>query len=329
MLGCNNNNNNNNKKKKKNPAAAFCFRALFSETSLIEYVVAPCFCCELNLIAMDDLDAELALFEAEVAELDAVAAEGGESDKKKTEDSTEKKEPNGAAEIEEEVAVSAAPSLSKEYIVNTVLKGVALDSLGVGSRHAAAASSSISDYRDPINIAPGSSTLRVGPSSSSSSSIDVKKRYHYVAQQASMNARQTQSQKRKRTVRGAAGETWRDDTMLMWNDNDYRLFVGDLGNDVTDEMLVKMFNMYPTFLRARVVRKKGGRIQKTRGYGFVSFGDGLDMLKAMREKNGKYLGSRPIKLSRSTWQDRGHSAVQKERRQTQRREKKRQRKHFA
>ena len=63
---------------------------------------------------------------------------------------------------------------------------------------------------------------------------------------------------------------------------------------------------------ARVVRAKGGRKQVSKGYGFVSFADGLDMLKAMREKNGKFLGVRPMKLSRSKWKDRSYDAVKTE-----------------
>ncbi|CAN0163492.1 unnamed protein product [Laminaria digitata] len=30
----------------------------------------------------------------------------------------------------------------------------------------------------------------------------------------------------------------------------------------------------------------------------------MDMLKALREQNGKYLGNRPMKISKSSWKDR-------------------------
>ncbi|KAI9304569.1 hypothetical protein BJ944DRAFT_163334 [Cunninghamella echinulata] len=108
--------------------------------------------------------------------------------------------------------------------------------------------------------------------------------------------------KKSITMRYAAGETWEDQSLADWDDNDYRLFAGDLGNEVTDETLFKAFAKYPTCQKARVVRDK--RSGKTRGYGFISFGDANDFVKAWREMNGKYVGNRPIKLRKSTWQDR-------------------------
>ena len=40
------------------------------------------------------------------------------------------------------------------------------------------------------------------------------------------------------------------------------------------------------------------------GYGFVSFAAATDMITAIKEMNGKYVGSRPVKLKRSTWEKR-------------------------
>ena len=37
-------------------------------------------------------------------------------------------------------------------------------------------------------------------------------------------------------IRVAGGEVWEDKTLLEWDINDYRLFCGDLGNDVTDQV---------------------------------------------------------------------------------------------
>ena len=36
----------------------------------------------------------------------------------------------------------------------------------------------------------------------------------------------------------------------------------------------------------------------------MSFLDGADYAKALKEMNGKYIGSRPCKLRKSTWDDR-------------------------
>ena len=86
--------------------------------------------------------------------------------------------------------------------------------------------------------------------------------------------------------------------MAHWDNDDYRLFAGDLGNEVTDDLLTKSFAHYPSLVRAHVVREK--RTNKSKGFGFISFKDPDDYVKAMREMNGKYVGNRPISLKRST-----------------------------
>jgi RNA recognition motif-containing protein len=53
---------------------------------------------------------------------------------------------------------------------------------------------------------------------------------------------------------------------------------------VNDESLSRAFQKYPSFVKGKVVRDK--RTGKTRGYGFVSFKDSTDFIKAMREMNG-------------------------------------------
>jgi len=107
---------------------------------------------------------------------------------------------------------------------------------------------------------------------------------------------------KKAVKRVAAGEMWEDSTLADWPDNDFRLFVGNLGNDASDALLSGAFSKYPSFQRARVVRDK--RTNKPKGYGFVSFAEPWDMTKAMREMDNKYVGSRPVKLKKSTWADR-------------------------
>merc|ERR1712150_232378 len=78
---------------------------------------------------------------------------------------------------------------------------------------------------------------------------------------------------------------------------------------VSDDALMRHFNHYPSLLRARVVRDK--RTKKTKGFGFISFKDPQDYLKAMREMNGKYIGNRPIKLRKSNWKDRNIAVARK------------------
>uniref|UniRef100_A0ACB8FS31 RNA-binding protein 42 n=1 Tax=Sphaerodactylus townsendi TaxID=933632 RepID=A0ACB8FS31_9SAUR len=91
--------------------------------------------------------------------------------------------------------------------------------------------------------------------------------------------------------------------------DDFRIFCGDLGNEVNDDILARAFSRYPSFLKAKVIRDK--RTGKTKGYGFVSFKDPNDYVRAMREMNGKYVGSRPIKLRKSMWKDRNIDVVRK------------------
>lgn len=90
--------------------------------------------------------------------------------------------------------------------------------------------------------------------------------------------------KKKNTVRAAGGEVWEDKTLEDWDENDFRLFAGDLGNEVTEEILYKAFSKYPSLLRTRVVRDT--RTMKSKGFGFISFKDPDDFVKAWREMNG-------------------------------------------
>lgn len=116
-----------------------------------------------------------------------------------------------------------------------------------------------------------------------------------------------QTKKPKKMIRVAGGQVWEDQSLLNWDINDFRLFCGDLGNDVTDEVLTRTFSRYPSFQMAKVVRDK--RSNKTKGYGFVSFKDPSDFTRAIKEMDGKYVGSRPIKLRKSNWKDRNVDIV--------------------
>ncbi len=103
-------------------------------------------------------------------------------------------------------------------------------------------------------------------------------------------------------VRKAGGKTWKDPTLVEWPENDFRVFVGNLGNEATDEMLCLAFKNYASFNMAKVIREK--RTLKSKGFGFVSFGDPNDMLSALKEMHGKHIGTRPCMLKRSKWEER-------------------------
>ena len=106
----------------------------------------------------------------------------------------------------------------------------------------------------------------------------------------------------KVALRQGGGQVWEDPTLAFWDENDYRIFVGDLGKEVTDDMLSRAFSHYPSLQRTQIVRDK--RSGRTKGYGFISFSDANDFVNALRDMQGKYVGNRPLTLKRSTWKDR-------------------------
>ncbi|KAL3623223.1 hypothetical protein CASFOL_032039 [Castilleja foliolosa] len=57
--------------------------------------------------------------------------------------------------------------------------------------------------------------------------------------------------KKKAIPRKAAGQAWEDPTLAEWPENDFRLFCGDLGNEVNDDVLSKAFARFPHFNMAR------------------------------------------------------------------------------
>ncbi|CRG93958.1 RNA-binding protein, putative [Plasmodium gallinaceum] len=110
------------------------------------------------------------------------------------------------------------------------------------------------------------------------------------------------SNKKKVHLRKAAGIVWKDPTLDEWPENDFRIFCGNLGNEVSNDILANAFRKYKSFNMAKVIRDK--RNNKTKGYGFVSLSDPQDMLDALKTMNNKFIGNRPITVKRSKWKDR-------------------------
>ncbi|XP_072988173.1 uncharacterized protein [Typha latifolia] len=137
---------------------------------------------------------------------------------------------------------------------------------------------------------------------------------------ASSDVQHKAETKKKAVPRKAAGQTWEDPTLADWPENDFRLFCGDLGNEVNDDVLSRAFSKFPSFNMARVVRDKW--TGKTKGYGFISFANASDLAAALKEMNGKYVGNRPIKLRKSTWKDRmDYEALERQKTQPQKKPK--------
>lgn len=82
-----------------------------------------------------------------------------------------------------------------------------------------------------------------------------------------------------------------------WNPKHFRLFVGNLGPEATDEMLQSAFSRYESVSKVNV--PVDPRTNKNKGYGFVAFAKSEDYLKAFREMNGQYVGQRPVQLKRA------------------------------
>lgn len=97
-------------------------------------------------------------------------------------------------------------------------------------------------------------------------------------------------------VRKGGGEQWEDKSLLDWDHTKFRIMVGNLAGEVTDDSLAKAFTNYGVS-KARVIRDK--RTTKSKGFGFVEFDEGELGFKAAREMVGKYIGSHPVTIQRA------------------------------
>ncbi|KAL0348365.1 UNVERIFIED_CONTAM: Polyadenylate-binding protein RBP47 [Sesamum angustifolium] len=92
-------------------------------------------------------------------------------------------------------------------------------------------------------------------------------------------------------------------TMMPNADQPFRLnwaaFSTDLATDVTDALLHDTFaSKYPSVKGAKVV--VDSNTGRSKGYGFVRFGDENDKSRAMTEMNGVYCSSRPMRIGVAT-----------------------------
>ncbi|KAK7854914.1 polyadenylate-binding protein rbp47 [Quercus suber] len=81
--------------------------------------------------------------------------------------------------------------------------------------------------------------------------------------------------------------------------SDLSIFVGDLATDVTDTILQETFaTRYPSVKGAKVVFDSN--TGRSKGYGFVRFGDENERSRAVTEMNGMYCSSRPMRVGVAT-----------------------------
>ena len=83
--------------------------------------------------------------------------------------------------------------------------------------------------------------------------------------------------------RSAGGEKWWDPSLADWPENDFRIFVGDLGNECNDDVLSKAFQKYSSFAKAKVVRDK--KSNKTKGTCAAGCWASIRFLKLVGEAN--------------------------------------------
>lgn len=161
---------------------------------------------------------------------------------------------------------------------------------------------------------------------------------------------------RTTVLRKGGGEVWEDQSLLEWDPGQclarppcalcslpvetlsvalsdsrvsvcpahFRLFIGDLDPAISDDAFQAAFSgpRFPSFVKSKVIRDK--YTNKGRGYGFVSYTDPEDFLKAWKEMNGefstafgftedrrrltslrrrlvgKYVGTRPVTIKKAT-----------------------------
>ncbi|TKA57055.1 hypothetical protein B0A53_01011 [Rhodotorula sp. CCFEE 5036] len=105
---------------------------------------------------------------------------------------------------------------------------------------------------------------------------------------------------RTTVLRKGGGELWEDQTLLEWDPSHFRLFIGDLDPAISDDAFRSAFSgpRFPSFVKSKVVRDK--YTNKGKGFGFVAYSDPEDFLKAWKEMNGKYVGTRPVTIKKAT-----------------------------
>lgn len=80
---------------------------------------------------------------------------------------------------------------------------------------------------------------------------------------------------------------------------EYSIFVGDLGPEVNEYVLVSLFQArFPSCKSAKIMTD--AMSGQSRGYGFVRFTDEQDQQRALVEMQGVYCGNRPMRISTAT-----------------------------
>jgi len=85
---------------------------------------------------------------------------------------------------------------------------------------------------------------------------------------------------------------------------EFSIFVGDLGPEVNEYVLVSLFqSRFPSCKSAKIMTDPISGM--SRGYGFVRFSEQQDQERALTEMQGVYCGNRPMRISTATPKNKG------------------------
>ncbi|KAJ1032744.1 hypothetical protein NDA16_000765 [Ustilago loliicola] len=153
----------------------------------------------------------------------------------------------------------AAYGYPSDYYTSSGGGGASSSSAAVGAYPSAADASNPYYYSQQSTSAsaydPSSSSAApiIDPfTSTTPSTSSTKEETRYDENGRIIPGKLRKGETRPTVLRRAAGKVWEDQTLLEWDPSHKRLFVGDLGNDVSDEILTAAFDKYPSFSKARV-----------------------------------------------------------------------------
>uniref|UniRef100_A0A8C7BKQ6 RNA binding motif protein 42 n=1 Tax=Neovison vison TaxID=452646 RepID=A0A8C7BKQ6_NEOVI len=110
-------------------------------------------------------------------------------------------------------------------------------------------------------------------------------------------------EKLKRCIRTAAGSSWEDPSLLEWDADDFRIFCGDLGNEVNDDILARAFS-HGERHKAGEMRPASEGSTKGKGMGRKPRDNKTTM--GTEREGGRETDGEGLKLSRRDWAARPH-----------------------
>jgi hypothetical protein len=188
-----------------------------------------------------------------------------------------------------EVVTSAAPTLNKEYLQD--MFGLAEDNRAPPMRKSSPQPHIPSAPRTFVGSSISSTSVPSNRSIASIAPPPPPQPYHREKQNLVFEPPASSN-----TAETSKPDSFANEHKAGSNDI-YKLFVGNLGMEARDDALQKVFKDYPSVTAVQVLMEPGNK-EKCRGYGFVTFTDPFEMLRAMREKNGKLCGARPMQIAR-------------------------------